>query len=374
MFRLLILLTLLSHSLSAQPIQKLKEKVIDWVQDTVPEDSTQPRRNYFIIVPVPRYLPETRWGVVLAGNFVFRTHPDYKRTRPSSIRLSSTWTQNQQYIFKPTLELFTPENKWMIRSGFVWMRFPELYFGKGGSTPEDLGEMYTFDMSRFFGRVMKRWTDDLYAGAMFQYEHMFNMEYPVGSWFERQPVTGGLGGRVSGIGLIAVWDNRKNIYFPIQGVFAQTSVQYHGNLTGSDFTFVQIVSDIRKYFPLRKGKDVWAFQLYGMLNPGDPPFRQMGLLGGEELGRGYYQGRYRDKHHVSVQTEYRLKVWKRMGLTGFAGTASVFQKSPIRAPWHAFYGIGIRGKLLRKENLNVRLDIGIGEGLRNYYFTMDEAF
>jgi len=374
MFRLTLLLCLLPLSIFAQPLKQLKEKVVDWMQDTVPEDTTTPRKNYFILVPVPRYLPETRWGVVLAGNFVFRTHPNYLKTRPSSIRLSSTWTQNKQYIFKPNLELFTRDNRWMIRSGFLWMRFPELYYGVGGNTPEHAGDLYTFDMTRFYARLMKRWSDYLYAGVIYQYEDMFNIEYNAGAWFERQAVTGAAGGTVSGLGAIAVWDSRQNIYFPTQGALIQTSVQFHGNITGSDFQFVQTITDIRKYFPIRKGKDVWAFQSFAMLNPGNPPFRQMGLLGGEELGRGFYQGRFRDQHHISLQSEYRLKVWKRMGVTAFAGTASVFSKSPVHAPWHAFFGCGLRGKLLRKENLNVRLDIGFGHGLRNYYFTLDEAF
>jgi hypothetical protein len=63
-----------------------------------------------------------------------------------------------------------------------------------------------------------------------------------------------------------------------------------------------------------------------------------------------------------------------MGMTFFGGLATVFSNHPAGAPWHPFYGFGFRGKLLRKEYLNVRLDIGFGRSGPQYYFTLDEAF
>jgi hypothetical protein len=76
---------------------------------------------------------------------------------------------------------------------------------------------------------------------------------------------------------------------------------------------------------------------------------------------------------MSTQLEYRMKVWKRVGVTVFAGMATVFKDHPDRKPF-PFWGIGFRGKLLRKEYLNVRLDIGFTPEGPNYYFTLDEAY
>jgi len=373
MFRIGLLLCLLPLFTCAQP-GALRQKIEQVFQDTVPEDSNAVRNAYFILVPVPRYLPETRWGLVLAGNYVFRTHKDFLHTRPSSLRLSATYTQNRQYIVKPTLELFTPDNRWLLRTGFLWMRFPELYYGWGGNTPRSWEEPYSFDMSRIFFRLYRRMSDYLYAGVSWQYEHMYRMVYSDSSRFITQPVTGNRGGVVSGPGISFIWDSRKNIYFPAQGVFLEYFMSFYTPFTGSQFRYATVGVDFRAYLPFRKSKDVWAFQIYSQWNPGNPPFRQMGLLGGENLGRGFYQGRFRDKNHLVLQSEYRLKVWKRFGMTVFSGLATVYPGSVFQAYWHPFGGIGFRGKLLRKEYLNVRLDIGFGQGLRNYYFTLDEAF
>lgn len=359
--------------LSAQGID-LRGKIHRWIQDTVPEDSSEKRKNYFILVPVVRYLPETRWSGVLAGNFVFRTSEQFRSTRPSSIRLSATYTQNQQFIFKPTLELFSPQNRWMLRTGFLWMRFPELYYGRGENTPDSWEESYSFDMSRFFLRAFRRMGSNLYTGPIYLYEFMYGMKVGDSSLFNRQPISGNQGGWVSGPGWALVWDSRENIYFPTQGVYAEISASVFSKVTGSAFSYSAWVADLRAYQPFRKGKDVLAGNIFLQYNPGDPPFRQMGILGGENAGRGYYQGRFRERHHLVLQTEYRMKVWKRMGISFFGGLASVFKDSLIGSVWHPFTGIGFRGKLLRKEYLNVRLDIGVGRQGTQYYFTLDEAF
>jgi len=349
-------------------------KIHRWIQDSVPEDSSSKRANYFILVPVVRYLPETRWSGVLAGNFVFRTSPDFRNTRPSSIRLSATYTQNQQFIFKPTVEIFTPQNRWMIRTGYLWMRFPELYYGVGELTPDSWEESYSFDLSRFFLRAFYRVSRTIYTGPIYLYENMYRMEYGANSSFRQQGVSGNQGGWVSGPGWAVVMDTRKNIYFPTSGVYAEFSGSIFSDKTGSSFNYASWLMDLRGYQPFRKGRDVLAGNILLQYNPGNPPFRQMGILGGENAGRGYYQGRFRERHHLVLQGEYRLKVWKRMGMTFFGGLASVFKNSPVGSIWHPFYGLGFRGKLLRKEYLNVRLDIGIGRQGTQYYFTLDEAF
>lgn len=352
----------------------LKGKIHRWIQDTVPEDSNARRKEYFILVPVVRYLPETRWSGVLAGNFVFRTHSDHRLTRPSSIRLSATYTQNRQFVFKPTVEIFSRENRWMVRSGYLWMRFPELYYGTGGDTPESWEESYSFDMSRFFLRLFRRFGPSFYTGPVYLYENMHGMRYPDSSLFFRQPVTGNQGGWVSGPGWAVVWDSRNNLYYPSSGVYAEISGSVFSRATGSQFAYTAWLGDWRVYHSLPRKWGVLAGNVFIQYNPGNPPFRQMGILGGENTGRGYYQGRYRDRDHLVIQGEYRLKVWKRMGMAFFGGLATVFRDTPAGAPWHPFYGFGFRGKLLRKEYLNVRLDIGWGRSGRQYYFTLDEAF
>ena len=99
-------------------------------------------------------------------------------------------------------------------------------------------------------------------------------------------------------------------------------------------------------------------------------------MGGDMIMRGYYQGSYRDKNLLAFQAEYRLQLLKRWGIVGFAGAGGIsdainhFNLDTIKPS----YGGGLRFKINRKENVNVRVDYGFGKGQQNVYFFIAEAF
>ena len=51
----------------------------------------------------------------------------------------------------------------------------------------------------------------------------------------------------------------------------------------------------------------------------------MALLGNSYSMRGYYEGRYRDKHKIEGQVELRQHVWKRNGVVVWIGAGTVFK-------------------------------------------------
>lgn len=56
---------------------------------------------------------------------------------------------------------------------------------------------------------------------------------------------------------------------------------------------------------------------------GAVPFTQMPMLGGQNLLRGLFGGRYRDHALVAAQAELRVPVWRWFGLAAFAGAGEV---------------------------------------------------
>ena len=92
--------------------------------------------------------------------------------------------------------------------------------------------------------------------------------------------------------------------------------------------------------------------------------------------RGYYDGRYRDRHLLAFQAEYRLPVWGKFGLVGFAGLGRVaptlggldFSGLKYSA------GFGLRFKIAPREGANLRIDWAFGQGTSGVYFTAGEAF
>lgn len=89
--------------------------------------------------------------------------------------------------------------------------------------------------------------------------------------------------------------------------------------------------------------------------------------------RGFFEGKYRDLHAMVYQTEYRLPVYRNLGLVVF-GSAGQVAPTVKRFSTQRFRyggGVGFRYKL-NDEGLNIRLDIGIGDQ-RALYFGLNEV-
>ena len=92
--------------------------------------------------------------------------------------------------------------------------------------------------------------------------------------------------------------------------------------------------------------------------------------------RSYYAGRFRDKVMTAVQAEYRMPLFWRIGLVGFAGLGNVAPR-----PWALeldqlkySYDAGLRYRVSSREATNIRMDVAFGQGTSGIYFTAREAF
>ena len=212
-------------------------------------------------------------------------------------------------------------------------------------------------------------------GIQYKFESLNILEVEENSLLSSGQITGSEGGKLSALGLILNWDSRDNIFFPRSGNSFQLTTNFFLPGLGSDFKFTSIKLDLRKYFPLFKS-DVLAFQLILQSVSGSPTFRHMAEIGGENIMRGYYGGRYRDKSMWVFQAEYRMKVWKIFGVVAFAGLAEVGNKLGHLGFKNLKYsvGLGLRILVVPKEGTNIRLDYGFGKGTSGFYIMANEAF
>jgi outer membrane protein assembly factor BamA len=144
---------------------------------------------------------------------------------------------------------------------------------------------------------------------------------------------------------------------------------------GSHYKFIRITLDVRQYFSLWE-THVLAYQIYANVITGHPPFYKMSLFGGSNIMRGYYEGRYRDRDMLAFQAEYRLPVWWRFGIVGFAGYGDVAHRlSDFRIKDFKYsIGYGIRFGIDQQNRLNIRLDIGYGKKSAYPVIAFQEAF
>jgi outer membrane protein assembly factor BamA len=231
---------------------------------------------------------------------------------------------------------------------------------------------------RQIGPVSRR--GKLYAGARYQVEEYRVTQVVPEGVLDRGLVPGGHGSRLTGGGLGLFFDSRDRIFSPRKGVVADVGLWLRNRAVGAGpagqtTRFDRYVADVASYHALGK-RAVLALNYFTSFTVGRAPFNALSLLGGTRRMRGYYEGRYRDQNAALLQSELRVPVYKRLGAVAF-GSVGVLgdeqQLLRVGAP-KAAYGAGLRFTVNRRDQLNLRLDYGLGRNSSGLYLTIGEAF
>jgi len=362
-------------SVSIAQQKNFVNRTIDFAYRIVQGDSAKPHKRYLFIIPFFAYKPETRWMGGISATHYFRMSADRESTRPSFVRLNTSYSQERQFSVRPQMELFTRNNRFNIRAQYTYTDFAEYFWGLGIASANENRELYSFNMNRGFIKAAYLILPKLYTGVQYNFEYMRDLGYATDSKLKQSNYTGNKGYFASGAGLTMYYDSRDNIYFPFKGSYIEFSNYVYAKITGSDYSFSNFSVDARHYHRLWK-QNILAFQLYTQFNEGNIPFRMNGNLGSEFYLRGYYNGRYRDNHAWSFQTELRKTVWGPIDMTAFMGVGTVAHDvTDLTKSLKPAGGLGIRIKAIPRERINMRIDYAIGvDGSRATYITMNEAF
>jgi len=109
---------------------------------------------------------------------------------------------------------------------------------------------------------------------------------------------------------------------------------------------------------------------------GETPFDQVPGLGNDRIMRGYYNGRYREKNYMAAQLEWRMPVWRLIGITTWVGTGQVGHNVGDYT-WSGLkpnFGVGLRIMFDKASKTNIRIDQGYGKNTNGTYFSVGEAF
>ncbi|EIM77091.1 hypothetical protein A3SI_07234 [Nitritalea halalkaliphila LW7] len=346
-------------------------------------DTTDIRQPQFIIYPTLAFAPETSWEIGVSPLYVYYARRDTSN-RLSEINGFAFVTLENQYGLWLDHANYTHENKWFFLGSLRVQTFPLKYFGIGMDVP--LGPenkhlaIVDANQIQFKERVLRKVSENFFVGPEFDFQRFSSVRFldrPEAPAFERPQ--GDAGSTNFGIGWGLVWDERHNVLNVRHGNFHELAyLRYHPAL--STFDFHTVISDNRIFRTLRPNQ-VLAIQALGVFNAGEVPFNQLGLLGGESLMRGYYLGRFRDKHYLAGQVEYRflplpLGFTKRLGAAVFAGAGSVAPRLRPEAFTKLAYsgGAGLRFLLFPKKDIYTRLDYARTPEGSGVYFFIGEAF
>lgn len=370
---------LLSFIFSFSPLNAQTDTT-SWLKRTTQNvfgEDAPPGEPRLLAYPTIGYAPETSFEFGISAVLLYYAKKNYEQNRLSEIRLFSFITLERQYGIWLDHDVYGDEDKWFFLGKIRQQRFPLLYFGIGPDLAEEDANLVDASYTLIRERVLHKVVPNLFLGLEFDYQRLYNAA------FERPAVPeplGTAGSQNLGLGLGLVYDNRHNVLNVREGIFAEVAYLRYAPAWGSDFAFNGVYTDLRYYRPMTADhKQVLAAQLVGTFVSGDVPFNQLALMGGEQLMRGYYLGRYRDNNLIAGQVEYRFLPFpfsKRLGGAAFLGMGTVaptigdLRLSQLKVAG----GAGIRFLLFPSKDIYVRFDVAFSEDGPGFYFFTGEAF
>jgi Omp85 superfamily domain len=329
------------------------------------------------VLPSVFYTPETRLGFGTLIYTKFSLDKNNVATKKSNSQSYVNYTLNNQFSFENDYQIWTKNNAVFLTGALNFSRFPEFFYGIGNNTDVKQKQTISFDISKITSKVLFQLNKNKYVGVHYQHQYLFNVDKETVNKYDNmcETVIGINGFKASGIGPALIIDNRDNPLNPQKGYYLESSYQFFNQALGSNQTFSSFVIDTRIYKTVFK-KLVWNANVYAHLTNGDVPFRMLPAIGGARFLRGYYQGRFRDKNLLLLQQEFRLPIYKRIGIAAFGGIGAVSQNKNdfIKKEIHYNYGVGLRIQINKNEKTNVRIDYGITKDSQGIYVVFAEAF
>lgn len=320
----------------------------------------------------PYYSSDMKLGLGLVGAGMYRMNGCFKEMQPSNVSLFGSVSTVGFYMLGIRGNNLFPKDRCRLNYSMSFYSFPSYFWGIGfyqGNNDVNKTKIKRFQ-SKLKAEFLFRLGKEFYLGPVLVWDYAraqdVNKDYMY--LFDGMSLVQ----RNYGVGASVQYDTRDFISNASRGIYAYLSQTFRPSWLGNDQAFSTTEFQLRGYKSVWKG-GILAGELKGMFNFGNPSWAMMAELGGSNSMRGYYEGRYRDKHSMSVQVELRQHVWRRNGITVWAGAGNVFHDSRTFKKILPNFGIGYRWEF--KKRVNVRLDLGFGKsGQNGFIFNINEAF
>lgn len=366
-----------SDSLSSEKVDTAHQvkkswmtRFLDYFNDA--NKNKQHKRFDFSVIGGPHYASDTKFGLGIVAAGLYRTDPNDSILPPSNVSLFGDVSSVGFYMLGVRGNHIAPAGCYRIDYHLYFYSFPSDFWGIGyemGDNDDNKSDMKRWQ-AQAEASFLFRVADNFYVGPMAAYD------YVIGKQIERPELLQGMDKHIwnVGAGVSLVYDNRDNLTNPHRGIYLNLKQMFRPKFMGNDYAFSTTHFRFDAYQRLGKGT-ILAEDFGANLNFGNPSWGMMAELGGTCSMRGYYEGRYRDKHSLEATVELRQHVWKRNGIVVWAGAGTVFPKFSSLRSRQILPNAGVGYRWEFKKNVNVRLDYGFGKsGQSGFLFNINEAF
>ena len=322
------------------------------------------RKPGFVLLPALSSAPET--GIEFGGAALLSFYTDTigRDTRVSSLFGYSTITTKGQTKLSLNASYWTPQNKFHFTGNISYYNFPFNFYGVGNNTRLADKDYVQEKRYKFSLNGEKLIGDNIYLGFVsgaFKYFYKYDKNRQ-GVLTTDPGVEDKRGGANIYAGPSFTFDTRNNNTYTTKGMIVSAYYNIiHGVFSNNSYQGGFFNIEYSQFFALANklvlGLDVQEQSLTGSRSP----FYLMPQMGSDEMMRGYYGGRYRDRNYIAGQTELRYRIDKRFGLVGFVGTGEVFHSSFSTDQLKPNYGGGFRYFFDIEKGLAIRMDYGVGQ-------------
>lgn len=350
------------------PHRGIIQRIKDYLSLDKDTAAQQHKRFSISVLGGPSYASDSKFGLGMAGMAQYRLN-GCDDIQPSNATITGSITTAGFWKVGIEGTTFFPDDRMRVNYDLNVEYAPRDFWGIGfdrGNSDQHT-RLHEHDY-KIKGELLFRLAENFYAGPMLQWDFASSGKVERTDLFDGQDRVV----RNYGVGLTLQYDSRDLVTNAYRGVYLYLNQVFRPRFLWNHYAFS--TTDFRAcyYHTAWKGA-VIAGEARALFNLGNPSWAMMALLGDSDNMRGYYHGRYRDKHSVTAQVELRQRVYRRFGAVVWGGAGSVFHNGDTFKHWLPNYGVGIRWEFRRR--VNVRLDYGFGRnGQSGFIFNINEAF
>lgn len=375
------------------------------VQESEDKERAAPRAGKIYFVPVPVFGVNPALGTIFgAGMSLSYYFGDPKTTQLSNMIAGLTYTTLGQLINTYKSFVYLKDNSWVLIGDWRYLNTSQPTYGLGtgpasaklvtsGQDIEYNDNVFTGPMSesqmleykyfRFYQTVMKKVVDSFYVGAGYHLDYysdikdnLLDLEAGIVTAHYAYSFLHGFDPShdvLSGFSLDTLVDSRDSSVNPSLGTYFLASFRMNAEFLGSDQGSSSLWLEYRKYLDLSAGqaRDIVAFWAYGnFTTSGSLPYLDLPATSYDQFakaGRGYVQGRFRGRHLLYAETEYRRHLFD--AWTVPIGAVAFFNLQSASALENQIHlldyvepggGLGLRFMLQKATLANLAIDYGFG--------------
>lgn len=328
----------------------------------------------WLAMPFVLYEPETSVQFGAVAGVVWRPESFATLEEASTTGVSAIYTLRKQISVDSDSSIFLADGLWQVENDSSFQIYRDDFWGVG---PDAYGESesFAFHGVRTDSSLIRKMMHPWYVALEHRLRWYEVDRVEEGGRLDTGAVVGAASDVAHGLGISGLYDSRDNKASATRGVNTRVSALGFPSFLGSHRQFARFELDARGYVTL-PWEHVLANQITFQGNTGSPGFQSLARLGGAELMRGVYEGRWRDRLAWTAQTEYRAHLFWRFGAVAFFAVGDVapdfagFGPEPVK--WAG--GGGLRLALSPEEGVYGRADVGYTPREVGVYVAIGQAF